>query len=156
MTFKPLDAQHAGQHREGELAAGGLRSSPEESADPAQRRGLDRADQIDELVAPEAMAAGELDELAHARVELTLLWRRDDRDAPTAPDLEQPLVPKLPERAEDGVSVHLQHGGQVERGGEPLARAGLSLRDRTANLGRNLLVQVCRLVSVQFDMKHLC
>jgi hypothetical protein len=61
----------------------------------------------------------------------------------------------LPERAEDGVSVHLQHGGQVERGREPLARAGLSFRDRTANLGSNLLVQVCRLVSVQLDMKHL-
>jgi hypothetical protein len=101
------------------------------------------------------MAPSELDKLAHARVELALLWRGDDRDAPTAPDLEQPLVPKLPERAEDGVSVHLQHGGQVERGREPLARAGLSFRDRTANLGRNLLVQVCRLVSVQLDMKHL-
>jgi hypothetical protein len=118
-------------------------------------RGLDRADQIDELVAPAAIAPGELDQLAHARVELALLWRRDDRDAPTTPDFEQPLVPKLPERREDGVSVHLQHGGQVHCGREPLAWAGLSLRDRTANLGRNLLVQVCRLVSVQFDMKHL-
>ena len=76
---------------------------------------------------------GELDELAHTRVKLALLWRRNDRDAPTAPDLEQSLVPKLPERAEDGVSVHLQHGGQVERGREPLARAGLSIRhDRPA------------------------
>ena len=121
--------------------------------DPA--RGLDRADQIDELVAPASLVPGELDELAHTRVKLALLWRRNDRDAPTAPDLEQPLVPKLPERAEDGISVHLQHGGQVERGREPLARAGLSIRDRTANLGRNLLVQVCRLVSVQLDMKHL-
>ena len=101
------------------------------------------------------MAAGELDEFAHARVELALLWRRDDRGAPAAPDLEQSLVPKLPERAEDGVSVHLQHGGQVQRGREPLALVGLSVRDRTANLGRNLLVQVRRLVSVQLDMKHL-
>jgi hypothetical protein len=121
--------------------------------DPA--RGLDRADQIEELVASATVAPGELDKVAHAGVELALLRRRDDRDAPTAPDLEQPLVPKLPERTEDGVSVHLQHGGQVERGREPLAREGLSIRDRTANLGRNLLVQVCRLVSVQLDMKHL-
>jgi hypothetical protein len=120
-----------------------------------QPAGLDRADQIDELVAPAAMASGELDELAYARVKLALLWRCDDRDALTAPDLEQPLVPKLPERAEDGVSIHLQHGGQVQRGREPLARVGLSVRDRTANLGRNLLVQVCGLVSVQLDMKHL-
>jgi hypothetical protein len=118
-------------------------------------RGLDRADQIDELVAPTAVAAGELDQLAHARLELALLWRRDDRDASAAPDLEQPLVPKLPERAEDGVSVHLQHRGQVERGREPLARAGLSVRDRTPDFGRNLLVQVGGLVSVQLDMKHL-
>ena len=51
-------------------------------------RGLDRADQVDELVAAVAVAPGELDELAHARVELALLWRRHDRDAPTAPDLE--------------------------------------------------------------------
>ena len=101
------------------------------------------------------MAPGELDELAHARVELALLWRRDDRGAPAAPDLEQSLVPKLPERAKHGVSVHLQHGGQVERGREPLAWAGLSIRDRTPDLGRNLLVQVGRLVSVQLDMKHL-
>jgi hypothetical protein len=124
-----------------------------ERLDPA--RGLDRADQIHELVAPAAMAPGELDEVAHARVELALLWRRDDRNAPAAPDLEQPLVPKLPERAEDGVSVHLQHRGEVKRGREPLARPSLPIRDRTANLGRNLLVQVCRLVSVQLDMKHL-
>ena len=122
--------------------------------DPA--RGLDRADQLDELVAPAAMAPGELDELAHARVELALLWRRDDRGAPTAPDLQQPLVPKLPERAEDCVSVHLQHGGQVQRGRESLAWEGLSIRDRTANLGRNLLVQICGLVSIQLDINHLC
>jgi len=133
---QPLEAQHAGQ-RDG------------------TRRRLDRADQIDELVAPEAMAAGELDELAHARVELALLRRRDDRDASTAPDLEQPLVSKLSECAEDGISVHVQHGGEVERGREPFARAGLSVRDRTADLGGNLLVQICRLVSVQLDMKHL-
>ena len=101
------------------------------------------------------MAPGELDELAHARVELALLWRRDDRDAPAAADLEQPLVPKLPECAQDRVSVHLQHGGQVQRRRKPLARAGFSIPDRTANLGRYLLVQVCRLVSVQLDMKHL-
>lgn len=101
------------------------------------------------------MAPGELDEFAHARAEFALLWRRHDRDAPTAPDLEQPFIPKLPERAEDGVSVHLQHGGQIYRGREPLARARLSARDRAANLGRNLLVQVCRLVSVQLDMEHL-
>ena len=31
------DAEHAGQHREGELAAGGLRSVREESADPTER-----------------------------------------------------------------------------------------------------------------------
>jgi hypothetical protein len=61
------------------------------------------------------MASGEFDKLAHARVELALLRRRDDRDAPAAPDLGQPLVPKLSERAEDGVSVHLEHRGQVER-----------------------------------------
>ena len=102
------------------------------------------------------MAPREFDELADARVELALLWRRDDRDAPAAPDLEQSLVPKLPERAEDGVSVHVQHRGQVQRRREPLARAGLSVRDRSANLGRYLLVQVCRLVSVQLDMEHLC
>ncbi len=116
---------------------------------------LDRADQIDELVAPAAMASGEVDELAHARIQLALRRRRDDRDAPAAPDLEQSLVPKLPKRAEDGVSVHLQHAGEVQRGREPLTRAGLSVRDRTADLGRNLLVQVCRLVAVQIDMKHL-
>lgn len=101
------------------------------------------------------MAPGELDEVAHPRVELALLWRRDYGRAPTAPELEQPLVPQLAERAEDGVPVHLQHGRQIQRGREPLARTGLSSRDRAANLGRNLLVQICRLISVELDMKHL-
>ena len=101
------------------------------------------------------MATGELYELTHAGVELALFWRRDDRDAPAAPDLEQSLVPKLPKRAEDGVSVHPQHCSEVQRRREPLARAGLSVRDRTSDLGRNLLVQVGRLVSVEIDMKHL-
>ena len=101
------------------------------------------------------MAPGELDELAHARVELALVRRRDDRDAPAASDLEQAFVPELPERAEDGVPVHLQHRSHVKRGREPLARVGLSGRDRAANLGSNLLVEVRRLVSIQLDMKHL-
>jgi hypothetical protein len=132
---------------------GRLRAPRTERLDRAG--GLDRANQLDEFVASAAVAAGELDQLPHARVDLALLWRRDDRGAPAAPDLEQPLVPKLPERAKDGVSVHLQHRGQVERGREPLAREGLSIRDRTPDLRRNLLVQVGRLVSVQLDMKHL-
>ncbi len=102
------------------------------------------------------MAPREVDELAHARTQLALRRRRDDRDAPAAPDLEQALVPKLPERAEDGVPVDLQDGGQVQRGGEPLARPGLAVGDRTPDLGRNLLVQVGRFVAVQIDMKHLC
>jgi len=63
-------------------------------------------------------------------VQLALLRRRDHRDASAAPDLEQPFVSKLPERTEDRVPVHLQHGSQVERGRQPLPRDGLAFRDR--------------------------
>jgi hypothetical protein len=37
MVSESPDAEHAGQHRQGELAACGLRSAREESADPTDR-----------------------------------------------------------------------------------------------------------------------
>ena len=45
---------------------------------------------------------------------------------------------------------------QVERGRQALSRGGLALRNRAADLGRDLLVQVGALVSIQLDVEHLC
>jgi hypothetical protein len=57
------------------------------------RQSLGRAlDDLDELVDAVALATGELDELPRSLHDRAPLGRPCDRDAPAAPELEQPLV----------------------------------------------------------------
>ena len=91
------DAEHAGQHREGELAAGGLRSAREESEDPTKRGLLflfwhdqqprPRRDCRDEGVGGSALPVRELGILRRAELgDRAALWKvRFGRlDAPVA------------------------------------------------------------------------
>ena len=71
-----------------------------------------------------------------------------------AAKLEQPLVTQLPEAPQDRVPVDLQDGGQVTGRRQALARLGLPLGDRAADLGSHLLVQVGRLRAVDVDTEH--
>ena len=73
--------------------------------------------------------------------------RAGDGDSAAAAELEQALVAELSESAQDRVRVHVEYGGDVLGGREPLARLGFSVCNRPADLGRDLLVQIDGLVS---------
>ena len=93
-------------------------------------------------------------ELLRARVHGALLWRPGDRDPASAPELEQTLVPEHAKRAQDRVAVHVENGREVAGGWKPLAGPRLSLGDRAANLGGDLLVELERFAPIDLDVQH--
>jgi hypothetical protein len=97
----------------------------------------------------------ELYEVTRTRHERAVGWTRGDRDAATAPEVEQPLVAKGSEGAQDRIPVHAQLSGQISRWGEALAGRSLSVGDRAPDLRRDLLVQVGRgSVALKLDSMH--
>ena len=117
---------------------------------------MERLEQVDQLAAPVAVLARQLQELLRTRDENALLWRAHNGDPAPPPELEQTLVAQDAQRAKNGVRVHLQHGRQVARRGKPLAGADLAVGDRATQCRRDLLVQVRRVVGVQLDGDHWC
>jgi hypothetical protein len=99
----------------------------------AQLRLLEAVDELDQLLAPIAVLAGERDEFARERRDRAAVRRSRHRDAATAPELEQSLVAQRAERSQHRVRVYADHAGQVLRGRQPLAgsrlaTAGLALQ----------------------------
>ena len=108
-------------------------------------------DDLDQLVYAIALAAGELDERSGLRNDRAALRRPRDRDSPPTPELEQPLVAKLPERAQDGVGVDLEHRGEIACRWKPLARLRLAVRDRASDLRGDLLVELGLVLAIDLD-----
>src|SRR5947209_712237 len=79
-------------------------------------------DQLDELVPAVAVFACESNELLHLGQDCAPVGRADDGDPAAAPELQEPLVAQDAQRAEHGVAVHAENGGEVHRGRKPLAR----------------------------------
>ena len=77
-----------------------------------------------------------------------------DGDATSASELEQALVAEEPQRAEHGVGVDVEDGGEILRGREALSRLGFSVGDRPANLAGDLFVQVGGVGAVDLDIQH--
>jgi hypothetical protein len=98
--------------------------------------------------------AGVPDQFAGPGQDRALPGRPGDRDAPAAPELQQPLVPQQPQRSQDGVGVDVQHGGQVAGGRKPFAGPDLAVGDGAADLGADLVVERQRIAPVQFDIQH--
>src|SRR5579862_4374895 len=110
------------------------------------RRALREAlDDPDQLVRAVALLAGEADELARPGEDGSLLRCSGDVDAAPAPEFEQVFVPQEPQRAEDGVRVHAEDGGEVAGRRQPLPRLRLAVGDRPADLGGDLEIEVGRL-----------
>src|SRR4051794_6044296 len=87
-------------------------------------------DELDQLVAPVALLAREADEVAGPRDHRALLGRAGDGDTAPAPELEHPLVAQKTKRAQHGVRVHAEDGGEVAGRRQSLARLRLAVRDR--------------------------
>jgi hypothetical protein len=111
-------------------------------------------DDADQLVGAVALLASEADEVFGAGDDCAALGAAGDGDAAPAAELEQFLVAQQPQRAQDGVGVDLEHGGEVARGRQPFAWLRFAVGDRAADLGGDLLVQFGRLVAVDLDTDH--
>lgn len=63
------------------------------------------------------------------------------RDPPATAELEEPFIPKDPEGAEHRVGVHAQDGCEVSGRRQPVTWVSFPVGDRSADLGRHLLVK---------------
>ena len=113
-----------------------------------------RLDDLQQLFAAIALTASEGDELSCSGHDCAALACSGDRDSAATSELEQPFVAKQAHCTEDGVSVHAEHRAEITRRRQALAWASLSLADRTAQLGRDLLVQPNRLVAIDLDLEQ--
>jgi hypothetical protein len=111
-------------------------------------------DDLDQLVDAVALPARELDELACACHDRTPFPRACDRGTATAAELEQTFVAQCTQRAQHGIRVDPENGGEVTRGRESLACLRLAFGDRAAELGGDLFVQAEPLAAVYLDMEH--
>jgi hypothetical protein len=119
------------------------------------QRGLrNRLDELDQLLAPVALLAGEFNKLLGAGNNCAPFSRAGDGDPTTAAELEQPLLTQQTQSAEDGVPVHTKHGGEVPRRRQALARPCLTLGDCAPQLGSDLIVEPKWLAAVNLDLKH--
>ena len=114
----------------------------------------DVLDDLDELVQPITLQACERDELLRALHDCATLRRPDDGDAPTASKLEQAFVPQQAERAEHRIRVDVEDGREVLGGRQALARLRLAIRDRAADLTRDLFEEIGGVSSVDVDIEH--
>ena len=121
---------------------------------PLERLGgpLDVVDHLDELVGGVSLSAGELDQLANFLYDGAALGRSGHGGSAAAAKLEQPLVLKQPQRAQDGVGVDPEHGREVSCGWESLTGLRLSVCDRTPYLGGDLKIEkVAAVLLVHLD-----
>ena len=91
-----------------------------------------RLDDLNQLLTPVALLAGELKEFLGAGNNGAPFSRASDGDPTTAAELEQPLVTQQAKSTEDGVPIHTKHGCEVPRGRQALARQRLTLGDRAS------------------------
>ena len=98
-------------------------------------------DHLDELVDGVSLSASELDKLSHFLDDGAALGCPGNRDSPTAAKLEQPLVLKQPQRAQDGVGVDSENGREVSRRRESFTGLRFAVCDRTPYLGGDLEIE---------------
>src|SRR4051812_32663771 len=111
-------------------------------------------DNLDHFVALVTVLSGESDEFSGSLDHGALFGRASDGDASTTAELEQALVAQLAQCAQNGVAVDAEHSGEVPCWGQALPGFRLAVRDRATDLGRHLIVQPHRLLSVDLDIPH--
>ena len=114
----------------------------------------DASDDFQQLVLPVSVLPGHTGELGRLGDDGAPIWRPGDGDATAAAELEQALVTKRSERAQDRVGVDAELSCEVARGWEPLPGLGLALRDGSSNLRGHLCVQIGWLERIHLDIQH--
>ena len=114
----------------------------------------DLLDNLDELVQAVAVLAPELDELPCLHHDDPALGCSRNRDASTATELEKSFLPKELQGTQQGVLVHAEDGGKILRRRQTLAGLGLTVRNCSPYLRRDLLVKIGRVCLVHLDTYH--
>ena len=81
-------------------------------------------------------------------------WRPDNSDAATWGHLEQTFVAQDAQRAQDGVAVDAQDGGDVTGWREAPAELCFAVGDGPADLHRDLLMQVSVVGPIKLDIQQ--
>ena len=95
-------------------------------------------DDLDELVAPVALYAGEVDEFLRTGDDGASLGCAGDGDAEAAPELEEALVAEHAQGSKDGVGVDAEDGGEIFGGGEALSGFRFAVCDRASDFAGDL------------------
>ena len=115
---------------------------------------VDVVDDLDELVGAEAVLPGVVDEFSGSLEDCAAVGGAHDRDAAAPAELEQAFVAEEPQRAQDGVGVDVEYGGEVPCWGEAFSGQRFAVRDGAADLGGDLFVQVMGAVPADLDAQH--
>src|SRR3954462_4917449 len=132
-------------------------SRPTARRSPPRRRdraSAHAADDLHELVALVAAAAGEPDERAGVRDDLAARGGPGADPAAPAAEVAQALVAPHPQRGQHRVAVDPEDRGDVLRGREALTGSGLSVRDRAADRGGGLVGQADARRRAAIDGSH--
>ena len=118
-----------------------------------RRRSLARSsreslEDLDELVGPIALGACEAKQLPRSLDDGAALGGAADGYPAAAAKLEQAFVSELPEGAQHGVRVDAEYSGEVLRRWQTLSRAGFAVGDRASNLGRDLFMEIGRVIAM--------
>ena len=100
------------------------------------------------------MPTGKPNQLACPTDDCAPLRTPGDADPTTATKLQQALVSKGAKRAQDGVRVDPDDGGEVTRRREALTRFRLAVGDRASDLRGHLLVQIRGVLPINLDSEH--
>jgi hypothetical protein len=98
--------------------------------------------------------AREADEFACSGHDSAAFGGSGDSDAAAAPEIDECLVSEDAQRAQDGVRVYAEYGGEVARGRETPSWFCFTVCDRPADLGGDLLMEVGRFRSVKLAQLH--
>lgn len=109
---------------------------------------------MNELIWPIALRPGEGQELASLGSHSASLGGAGNGHPAAAAEVEQSLITEDSQRPQHRIGIDAENGCQISSGREALARLCLAVGDRPADLGGDLIVQICRLVAVDLAPAH--
>jgi hypothetical protein len=120
-------ASHVANVMSGDIPHTGPPERSTARLNPQRRSVSKRLDDLNQLLAPIALATSEREELPRSGHDCPALARAGHGDPAATPELEQPLVAQQAQGTEDRVAVHAEHRCQVARRRQALARAPINL-----------------------------
>jgi hypothetical protein len=114
----------------------------------------DGVDELVEIIETVAVPPRKLDKLSCSLDDGTTLGSPRNRDASTPTELEESFLPKDLQRTQHGVLVHPEDGGEILGRRQALTGLGLTVRNSSPYLRRDLFVEIGRVSLVHLDTYH--